>query len=67
MPMNSIHKDTTNDGHNKPPKHVKPSLDLPLFAHRDGQWGRKIKGRLRYFGPGGGHDEAGQPPEGLGC
>ena len=29
----------------------KPSPDFPLFAHSNGQWAKKVKGRMRYFGP----------------
>ena len=32
-------------------KPSKPSPDFPLFAHSNGQWAKKVKGRLRYFGP----------------
>lgn len=30
---------------------AKPFPSYPLYAHRSGQWAKKIRGPARYFGP----------------
>jgi len=30
---------------------AKPYPDYPLYAHSNGQWAKKIAGRVHYFGP----------------
>lgn len=43
----------------KPSKPAKPSPNFPLYAHTSGQWAKRIKGRLCYFGSWR-HDPTGQ-------
>ena len=30
---------------------TKPTPDFPLFTHANGQWARKLNGKLRHYGP----------------
>jgi integrase len=46
----SKHHSNARHGIAKPAKPSKPSKDFPLFAHNNGCWAKKIRGKLHYFG-----------------
>ena len=51
MANNAKEQDNKKTERNKSRKPEKPTANFPLFAHQNGQWAKKIQGRLRYFGP----------------
>jgi hypothetical protein len=45
---------------------AKPHPDFPLYAHKSGQWAKKVRGRAHYFGPWADSDAALAKAEGQG-
>ncbi len=49
---------TNNAKASRKPSPQRPYPGFPLYAHANGQWAKRIRGRVHYFGPWSNHQEA---------